>query len=182
MESTQGIEGLWDTDTQGRLVWFQTAESILTFGHLLWPTLEPLVLHLKRLLRSLQLIVQCLKQTENCAGFTIKYPTEIFLKLVQGLTDKAIRCLWDSSVSHFKPRGFCFSSTVLSLIFKMENGTSPNEVWVTQPKYFTYSDAKDWGWPVCGTRTGSGLQRGFSRCPSRANKLQFSACSRCLEH
>lgn len=88
MENTQGIEGLWDTDTQGRLVWFQTAESILTFGHLLWPTLEPLVLHLKRLLRSLKLIEQCLKQTENCAGFTVKYPTEIFLKLVQGLTIK----------------------------------------------------------------------------------------------
>lgn len=90
---------------------------------------------------------------------------------VSSRPNKAIRCLWDSSVTHFKPRGFCFSSTVLSLIFKMDSGTSPNEVWVTQPKYFTCSDAKDWGWPVCGTRTGFGLQGGFFLVPKQGKQI-----------
>lgn len=37
LKSTLGIEGLLDADRQGRLAWLQTAENILTFGHLLCP-------------------------------------------------------------------------------------------------------------------------------------------------
>lgn len=95
----------WGALTPGKPVWFQTTENILTFGHLLCPTLEPLVLHFNHLLRSPQLIVRHLKQTENCDKFTLNCPTLIFMTLVQGLTDKAIMCLWASSVSHFEPRG-----------------------------------------------------------------------------
>lgn len=116
--------------------------NIPTCGHSPCLTPEPLVLHLNHLL------VQDLKQTENCARCTLRCPTEIFLKVVQGLTDRAIRCLWDSSVSHLKPRGLCFSGTVLSLTSKMDSGTSPNKVWVTEPKRFTRSDAKNWIWPA----------------------------------
>lgn len=84
LESTLGIDGLCVTDRQGRLVWFQTAENIPTFGHLPSLTLEPLVLYLNQLLGFLQLIVQRLKRTENSARFTLKYLTEIISKVDSG--------------------------------------------------------------------------------------------------
>lgn len=52
---------------------------------------------------------------------------QILLKLVQGLTDGAVRWLWDTSVSHFKPGGLCCSTTALSLISRMNAGAPPDK-------------------------------------------------------